>query len=154
MNQPLQDVSNAREDIQRRIMEELAHTGECFLCPEVIQRIATKYSGIATLPLHEGAHWFIKENDFPYAGTRLHMLIAPKRHAVKMEDLTAGEFLELQHMISWVNKTYDIQGAALFVRYGDMSYTGATLAHMHFHILHGVAKHDGCEAIRPKLGYK
>lgn len=152
--QALQDISNTREVKQREIMEELAQTGECFLCPSVIERISTKYAGVSTLPIHQGTFWFIKKNDFPYEGTVLHLLIVPKRHLTRVEELTSDEFLELQEMITWVNTTNNVKGASLFMRYGDTSYTGATLAHIHFHIIHGVAKSTTTEVIKPKLGYK
>lgn len=154
MNKPLQNLSNVREEEQRQIMEELARTGECFLCQEVIARVAKKYPGVATLSVHEGNHWFIKNNDFPYSGTKLHVLVVPKRHVTELEDLSGEEFLELQQMFTWINKKYDVEGASMFLRYGNMNYNGATLSHIHFHILHGASKHDGGEAIRVKLGYK
>lgn len=153
MSGPVQDLSNTREVAQRQIMEELVLTGECFLCENVITRIAGKYPGLSTLALHDGKHWFVKKNDFPYSGTTLHVLIVPKRHVSRIEELSSEEFHELQEMVTWVNTTYDIKGASMFIRYGDMSYTGATLAHMHFHIFHGVAKHVDCEKIKPTLGY-
>lgn len=154
MNQPLQDLSNAREEMQRQIMEELAQTGECFLCEDVIRRIAAKYAGVATLPFREGDHWFVKHNDFPYEGAKLHLLIVPRKHVTKVEDLSPEQFLEFREHLSWANNNFNIRGASVFMRYGDMAYTGATLAHLHFHVLHGVAKYDGSESIRAKLGYK
>lgn len=153
MSEKLQDLSNTREVKQRQIMEELACTGECFLCENVLNRISKKYQGVVELPVLHGDHWFIKPNDFPYAGTKLHLLIVPKRHVSEVEALLPVEFNELQQMVSWVNATYHVQGASMFIRYGDMSYTGATLAHMHFHILHGVKKHDDALKIKPTLGY-
>lgn len=154
MNQPIQDLSNAREKQQQEIMEELAQTGECFLCLPVITRIVTKYPNVSSAPLYEGNYWFIKNNDFPYKGTELHILIVPKRHVTKIEDLSIEEFLELKNMIGFVNMKYGVRGASLFVRYGDMSYTGATLSHIHFHLIHGIAKHADSEAIKPTLGYR
>ena len=153
MNKPLQDLSNTREEKQREIMEHLAVTGGCFLCMDVISEIVKKYPDVSTGPIHEGKYLFVKKNDFPYKGTRLHLLVVPKRHVMTLEDLFPEEFLEVQEMLAWINKTFDVQGASVFLRYGDMSYTGATLSHLHFHVLHGVAKHSTSESIRPKLGY-
>ena len=154
MSKHLQDLSNAREGKQRLIMEELAVTGECFLCQDVILRVAEKYPGVASLPIHEGKHWFIKHNDFPYQGTKLHVLIVPKRHVTNIEDLEIWEFVELKEMVAWVNTTFAVVGASMILRYGETSYTGATLTHLHFHIFHGVKWHENCEAIKPKLGYQ
>ena len=154
MTQPIQNIDNAREEEQRQIMEELAQTGECFLCEKTIDRITAKYPGIATLPIHRGDHWFVKHNDFPY-GTRVHLIIAPFRHVMRIEDLEPAEFAELQKMVIWVNDQFGLPGGSLFVRYGDMSYTGATLSHLHFHILSGVAERKGeTQPVRAKLAFK
>lgn len=135
-------------------MEELAQTGECFLCETTIARIAAKYPGVATLPIYRGTHWFVKHNDFPY-GTRIHLIIAPRRHVTRIEDLEPEEFAELREMVVWANEKFDLLGGSLFVRYGDMSYTGATLAHLHFHMLSGVAERKGkTEPVRAKLAFK
>lgn len=154
MNQPVQNLDNARGDQQRQIMEELQATSECFLCEETIRRVVAKYPGVSTSPFHHGEHWFVKQNDFPY-GTRHHYIIVPKRHVTKLEDLTVKEFAELQEMVVWVNQRFQLPGGSLFVRYGDMSYTGATLSHLHFHIISGVAERKGeTEPVRAKLAHK
>jgi diadenosine tetraphosphate (Ap4A) HIT family hydrolase len=154
MSQPLQDLSNTRVREQREIMESLAVTGECFLCSDTITRIAALYPDFATTPIHEGDYLFVKKNDFPYEGSVLHLLIVPKRHVTSVEDFLPEEFLELQDMIRWINITFNVQGASFFLRYGDTSFTGATLSHLHFHVVHGVEKSKSSGVIKPKLGYK
>lgn len=150
----VQDISNAREVEQREIMEELAKTGECFLCQTTVARIAAKYPRFASPSIKSWQHWFVKKNDFPYDGTKLHLLIIPYRHVTSLEELSVEEFSELKTVVEWVNVTYKVKGASMFVRYGNMSYTGATGTHIHFHLLHGVEKYENCESIKPKLGYK
>ena len=52
-------------------MEELEAAGVCIFCPEHVgayQREPVE---------HSGEHWYVKRNDFPYAGTRAHYLIVP-----------------------------------------------------------------------------
>jgi ATP adenylyltransferase len=153
MTSATQNLENARTEEQKRIMEEVASRGECFLCPHTLKQESER-NKTSTPPLFEGVHWYIKRNDFPYEGAKLHLLIVPKRHVKGMEDLLVEEFSELQQMIIWVNKTFDVRGASIFVRYGDMSYTGATYTHMHFHLIHGVAKGETTESIKAKLGYR
>lgn len=153
MTSSTENPDNARSDEQRRIMEEVASRGECFLCPESLKKESLR-NKTSTTPIFEGVHWYIKRNDFPYEGTELHLLIVPKKHVEKLEDLLAEEFLELQEMVRWANKTFEVRGGSMFVRYGDMSYTSATYKHLHFHLLHGVQKSDSTESIKSKLGYK
>jgi diadenosine tetraphosphate (Ap4A) HIT family hydrolase len=148
-----QDPSNARTPEQRRIMEEVASRNECFLCVDSLVK-ESKRNGQSTPPFHKGKHWYVKHNDFPYEGTTLHVLIVPNRHVENIEELSVDEFSELQEIVRWVNKKFKVEGASLFVRYGNMSYTGATYTHMHFHLIRGVAKSDNTDGIKPKLGYK
>ena len=149
-----QELSNARGEKQIEIMKELETTGECFLCPDTISRISKKYEGVATPIIYEDGDIFVKKNDFPYEGTKLHLLVVPKRHLTRIEEFTQEEFAKLKEVFAWINATYEVKGASLFMRYGEMTYTGASLSHLHFHVLHGEPSSKKSEAIRVKLGYK
>ena len=71
---PLYDLDAARSDEQRRYMEELAAAGICIFCPEHVGRYHPE-------PVeHEGRHWYVTRNAYPYAGTTAHYLIVPHLH--------------------------------------------------------------------------
>lgn len=143
----MQDIRNAHSDKQREDMYDLEKAGACLFCPE---GLALKGKRV----FHSGEHWYITPNDFPYKGTMIHVMIVPKRHVTSFTELTNQEILELSEMISWANKEFNIKGAGMFCRYGDTSYTGATIHHFHIHIVQGGERTENTPPIFALIGYE
>ncbi len=66
-----------------------------------------------------------------------HTLIMPKRHVVKLQDLTEAEFAEIGRTIKKVQKAFQqVYGAADFLLLvQDGENAGQTVFHVHFHML-------------------
>lgn len=143
----MQDINNARSKKQAEDMRDLENANACLFCPE---GLSLKDKRV----FHRGTHWYVTPNDFPYPGTTVHVMIVPNRHVIGFCDLTNEELLEFPAMIAWVNEEFDIKGAGLFCRYGDTTYTGATIHHFHIHITQGHQKTDGAEPVFALVGYK
>lgn len=143
----MQDIANARSEAQAQDMRDLAVAGACLFCPEGLNLKGKRV-------FHRGEHWYITPNDFPYKGTTVHVMVVPHRHVVSFTDLTENELLELPAMIAWVNKEFNIKGAGLFCRYGDTSYTGATIHHFHIHIAQGIEKSETTKPVFALIGYQ
>ena len=71
----------ARSEDQRAYMEELEAAGVCVFCPEHFE--AHHREPIA----FSGEHWYVTENDYPYAGAAAHYLIVPHRHVTSFDEL-------------------------------------------------------------------
>lgn len=143
----MQDISNARSSQQVADMKALEAVNVCLFCPEGLNLKDKRV-------LHKGDYWYVTPNDFPYTGTTIHVMIVPHRHLTRIEDLYTEEFTELKEMIAWVNKEFGIKGAGLFCRYGDTTYTGATIHHFHIHVAQGNQKTPGAKAITALIGYQ
>jgi diadenosine tetraphosphate (Ap4A) HIT family hydrolase len=128
---------NARTPEQRQRMERLAKEIGCFFCKDNYLKVG------ASSAIYQAKYWYIKKNDYPYKGAVHHYLIASKKHRIKITDITPIAWTELLKVIKWLENHLKIKGASLFVRSGDMSYTGATLDHIHFHLLLGAKKKKG-----------
>ena len=76
--------------------------------------------------------WF---NIRPYDNTKKHIVIIPRRHVTTPRDLTQEERLSLWDVIDWASNFLDIRGAAFAFRWGDPTLTGASVDHLHAHIL-------------------
>ena len=146
-------MDNAREPEQLRRMQELAESGECHFCLEnFVRRYPDKI-------LHGGPDWYIVKNNFPYEGSVHHYLIVSKLHITKVNEVSYSGRMELFSSIVWLEKYLEVTGESIFVRSGDMDYTGATLDHLHFHFLVGVKKPNQEkdvpeDVIWAPLGYK
>lgn len=143
----MQDIANARQPQQAADMVALQAANACLFCTE---GLALKGKRI----FHRGKHWYVTPNDYPYEGTTVHVMIVPNRHITGFADLTEEELLEFPAMLAWVNKEFDIKGAGLFCRYGDTTYTGATIHHFHIHIAQGNQKTEGSQPVFALVGFK
>ena len=76
--------------------------------------------------LHEGTHWAVIPNDFPYDQVfDVHHLLIPKRVFAFASDMTTEEFDELQQLKIDLDKYYDSVMENL--------YEGRSV-HKHFHL--------------------
>jgi diadenosine tetraphosphate (Ap4A) HIT family hydrolase len=122
-------LPNARSDEQRDDMRRHEQAGVCLFCPpylETVQRV-----------VHRGPLWTVTTNKFPYTNTRLHLLLVPDEHVTDMTGLTEESRREFWAVLQWVVSHYALSYYGLAVRNGDCAYTGATIAHLHVHLLQG-----------------
>lgn len=122
---------NARTAEQSAEMERLERLGVCLFCPDDIKGHERQQV------LWETAHWIVTPNEFPYQGTRLHLLLVPKFHATDMIDLPAESQADFWAVLSEVRERYGLTSYGLGVRNGDCRFTGGTIRHVHAHVLVG-----------------
>ena len=129
-------MDNARDPEQLRRMEALAQKGKCHFCGSPGE-IREKH----TAPMiYRGHYCYIVGNDFPYPGSVHHYLIVSRPHVTKLSELSNPAKLEIFSAIEWLERHLNTSGMSVFVRSGNMAYTGATLDHLHFHFLVGAEK--------------
>jgi diadenosine tetraphosphate (Ap4A) HIT family hydrolase len=124
-------LANYRTPEQLADMRRLEAAGICIFCPEHLaadpdQRV-----------VHRTAHWTVTPNEFPYPGTRLHLLLVPHRHVTDVLDLPPEAQADLFAALGWVRDAHGLAGYGLGVRCGDPASTGATIAHVHLHVIVG-----------------
>ncbi len=142
------NLNNARESEQIKRMKKLARTGQCHFCRD-------GFEDRHTAPIiYEGYRWFITANNYPYSGATHHYLIVPKVHITQLGQLPVEAQVGLIEAFRWLEKHLETPGYTAFVRSGDLSYTGATIDHLHFHFLSGVQDGKGTEKLKVTLGYK
>lgn len=141
--------SEARTEEQKALMQKIERDGVCPFCKEYFPAYHPKPI------LKETDYWFVTTNMSPYEGTRHHFLLVYKPEHITSPDQISGEAQrELFTHISSLNKEYKITGGAFFMRYGDTSYTGSSVEHLHAHVISGVKKSEDTEGIHVKLGNK
>lgn len=140
-------IGNARVSQQREKMVDAMREGVCPFCSE-------HFSTYHDAPvIYQGDQWFISANDYPYEGTRVHFLVIARTHITTLSELTPEMLTGLGQALQWIEETAKIPGGAFFMRFGDMRYTGATIAHLHGHVVSGDEDSEGAERIRVKLGF-
>jgi len=134
-------LGNARHAEQREQMERLEAAGICVFCAEP-----------PGAPVEVPAqHWVVSRNDFPYAGTRLHLLIVPRRHVTDLLDLRDEELAEFWGVGRALRHLYHLEYYGLGARCGDCRLTGGTIAHVHVHLIVGDVDDPGHTPVRLKL---
>ena len=147
------NIGNARVPEQVRRMQILKEKGLCYFCKQ-----GTKKDSTLPVIIRNGKFWYIKKNDFKADDCLHHYLIVPHRHIVDITHITGDEAVELYgKMIPWLKEKLDVRGYSMFVRSGDMKFTGATLEHTHYHFLVGGEKPTNCtlaDAVPVILAYR
>lgn len=122
---------NARTSEQLAEMRRLDAAGICLFCPEALAQHARQQI------LFQTRHWTATPNEFPYPGTRLHLLLVPDQHAADLLDLTEEVRQDFWLALAAVSEKHQLSHYGLGVRNGDCRFTGATIAHVHAHVLVG-----------------
>ena len=122
---------NARTDEQRAEMARLDAAGICLFCPEHLARHEQQRIVLST------RHWTVTPNRFPYPGTSLHMLLIPDQHARDLLELSDEVRADFWVALAAVAEASELRYYGLGVRNGDCRLTGATIEHVHAHVLVG-----------------
>jgi ATP adenylyltransferase len=129
-------TDNYRTEEQLAEMRRLEAAGICLFCPASLRQHARQEVILET------RHWAVTPNAFPYKGTRLHLLVVPHQHANDMLDLGDEALADFWATLRLIRERYALDHYGLGVRNGNCSFTGATIAHVHAHILVGDADAD------------
>ncbi len=128
-----------------RVITEIANDGNCPFCPGPMYLKHHKEPII-----EETSLWLFTKSSYPYTGTKVHFFFILKRHAVRIEDLTDEEFLEIQSLLRKYLPMHGITGGSLFMRSGDTSLTGSSVEHIHAHYISREPEHP--DPIMVRLG--
>ncbi|NLE07408.1 MAG: hypothetical protein GX627_02245 [Parcubacteria group bacterium] len=131
---PLVEMSHARVSAQKKRMAECQRLNVCPLCWENLEEWHN------APVIKKGKFWVITENDYPYKGSLHHYLAIYKEHISSIAELKKGASEELFSLFSRFCAEKKIEGASILLRFGEMDYTGASISHLHAHIISGASK--------------
>ncbi len=123
------NLEHAREDEQRKVMEDIVADKVCPFCPEHLLRFH------ARPVLYENDHWVLTENQWPYQQSQLHLLCIAKRHIISPAELVDDEWTGFGVLMHWACTEYNIPGGGLLMRFGESGYSGSTVQHLHGHLI-------------------
>ncbi|MBM3250705.1 MAG: HIT domain-containing protein [Candidatus Nealsonbacteria bacterium] len=128
MREKLVNIKNARKGEYKKVIKEIAKTGRCPFCKENF-----KYHKKPIFKRRNG--WFLTDNGWPYKNAENHLIILGDKHKEDFSELTKKDLESVSFLANWAIKNWKIKGGALTIRFGDTNYTGASVAHLHFHII-------------------
>lgn len=120
---------HARTPEQLAEMRRLDAAGICLFCP---QQLA---SHPRQEVLFRTRHWSATLNEFPYQGTSLHLLLVPHQHAADLLELSDEVRGDFWAALAAAVERHGLSHYGLGIRNGDCRFTGATIQHVHAHVL-------------------
>ena len=145
------DVENAgivpRDDYEQ-VLHEIIAAGFCPFCEEHFFKHHRKPIDVVT------KHWLVTENMWPYKGSRFHFLFIARKHVERTEDLSPAAWTDLQTQYQKLVATHKIKGATLFIRLGETEMTGASVNHLHAHLVSGGRRKKPVKPIRAVISFE
>lgn len=127
-NQAGIDKRFAKTKDYAQTLDNIIETGKCPFCPDNF-----KYHKKPILKNYKG--WQTTKNSWPYKNCRYHFIILPKKHKETFSDLNQNDLMAVKFLVNWLTKKYKIKGGGLTLRFGEQKYTGASVLHLHFHLI-------------------
>jgi ATP adenylyltransferase len=122
------DPRYAKGEEYGRVIEAILKEGNCPFCP-------AHFKWHTHPRLMQSGLWFITEARWPYPNASRHFLLISEKHLERFDELGEEDFCSVMFLAGWAVKGYDLPGGALALRFGDSRYTGATVRHLHFHLI-------------------
>lgn len=122
------NLSNARAGEYQKVIAQIETTGKCPFCKENF-----KYH---RKPIYKSrGKWFLTNNSWPYKDTKNHLIILGQEHKENFLELTDKDLSSIKFLVNFAIKKWKIKGGAIAMRFGDTNYTGASVSHIHLHII-------------------
>ncbi|MBI1838737.1 MAG: hypothetical protein HYR95_00315 [Candidatus Colwellbacteria bacterium] len=125
----LENTANRPDGVYKQVIDRIKDDGVCPFCPEHLGRYHKK--PIVT----DGRYWILTDNMYPYKGAKHHILLIHKRHIEAIVDVLPEAWSELLELVRVEAKKRSIAGGTFYLRFGDTSYTGASVTHLHANLI-------------------
>lgn len=141
------NLNHSRPGKYDSLLKQITKDGVCPFCENHLK----KYHQPPIL--RKNRSWLLTTNQNPYTGLKKHFLFIHRRHLVSLSQLKSQDWTDLGKLINWAVKTYKIPGGSFFVRFGDTDYTGASVSHLHAHLVSGGKRGKNKQEVTVRLGY-
>ncbi|MHB8860618.1 MAG: HIT family protein [Minisyncoccota bacterium] len=145
------DIENAgivpRDDYEE-VLRLIIAQGFCPFCEEHLfkhHRMPLEY---------RSRHWLVTRNSWPYKGSRHHFLFIARKHIETTEELPPSVWTDLQKTYRLIVERHGLLGATLFIRSGDTQFTGASVNHIHAHIIVGGPRTGNSKPIKALVAFQ
>lgn len=119
---------NAKRGQYAAVIKDIAGQAVCPFCPDQL-------ANFHKLPVRKHGHWLVTNNMYPYKPVKQHILLIHEAHVEHASELSEQAWLELHQIIRQETVSRAMVGGALTMRFGDTRFTGASVAHLHAHLI-------------------
>ena len=125
----LKNTDSRPDDAYRKIIRKISKDGICPFCPKNLKRYHKRPI------IKTGRYWILTDNMYPYPGAKHHILLIHKTHIETILDISPMGWSELASFAQSEAKKRAIAGGTFYIRFGNTSYTGATVTHLHANLI-------------------
>lgn len=140
------DLSGSRTPEQLEVLKDIHQKGVCPFCLENLKDYHKKPILIS------GKYWIATKNQWPYKNTKHHFVFIHKTHIESVDELKPKEADELILIAQKLNKKFRIKSGGLCMRFGHLGKNGATVRHLHAHLISAKENLKDDEHVRFKVG--
>lgn len=94
------------------------------------------------------------ENAWPYTGTAFHFLFIARAHVEATEEMSPAVWTDLHALYRKLVKRNSLAGTTLMLRSGDTKITGASVNHLHAHLIIGTKRTKKTKPMKALVGFK
>jgi ATP adenylyltransferase len=128
-------------------LREIVDAGFCPFCEEHLFKHHQR-------PVRDKSeHWIVTENSWPYEGTQFHILFIARVHVGATEDLSPAAWRDLHSLYKKFIKETGVGGGTLMIRSGNTDITGASVNHLHAHLIVGSSRTKQATPIKAVVGF-
>ncbi len=141
-------VDSAFTPDYRNTLQQIAAEGEC---PAPFCKETADYHVHPVVRL--GEYWKATINSFNYQQAQRAYLIIHIGHIENFDQVSPEAWAELQEVINVLRAKDGMEGATLVWRFGDKSFTGASVSHLHAHLISGYPRTEDAKPIMAVIGF-
>ena len=130
----------------QNVISQITQDGVCPFCQDHLLTYHKKPI------LRQGERWTVTTNMYPYKGARFHFLLIHRAHITDSKDMPVESIVELKEHMDWLMKEFKIAGGTLMMRCGDTTVTGASVTHLHAHLIVADLDNPDREPIMARVG--
>jgi diadenosine tetraphosphate (Ap4A) HIT family hydrolase len=104
--------------------------------------------------IYKSKYWLVTENTWPYKGSRFHFLFITRTHIETTEGMPSAMWADLQKLYRKLVRANGIEGATLMIRSGNTKFTGASVNHLHAHLVAGSPRTKKAKPIKALIGFE
>ena len=123
------NVENHPDVNYNSVISNIQKDGVCPFCPEQLK----KYHKNPIL--EETKSWLVTNNMYPYKNAKHHILLIHKKHIENLAEMSQEAWVELNQIFLKAIERSKIPGGTMFIRFGDTRFTGASVSHLHAHLV-------------------
>ena len=144
------DKENAQVVVRGDYVKTLDAIADGDFCPFCEEHLAKHHKHPI---LHKTEYWLLTHNAWPYGGSVFHLLFIARPHLEAIEAMPSEMVVDLHKLYQKVIAENAIMGGTLMIRSGNTAITGASVNHLHAHLIVGSPRTEKAKPITALIGF-